>query len=161
MVVSTNSRKSNQSKSKWENGSLIECYMVVLLTYSIGLILLYIVLLQVAQNAEHKIEFWYSTSWIITLGPSWPCLCWLKSWMQWLISASSSEIRNHTVLSPKQAKPPEKYPMNPTKGVCNTLWNINHKVQFIAQVPGSILFILGFKLLHRNSVCSNAFNIVK
>ena len=111
-------------------------------------------------NPEHKIEFWYSTSWIIALGPSWPWLCWLKSWMQWPNSTGSFEIKNHTVLSPTQAKLPEKFPMNPTKGVCNTLWNISHKVQLVAQVPGSILFILGFKTLHRKSVVM-LFNIVK
>ena len=123
----------------------------------IQFIILYIVLFQAAQNPEHKIEFWYSTSWIITLGPSWPWPCWLKSYMQWPNSTGSFEIRNQTVLSPTQAKLPAKLPMNPTKGVCNTLWNISHKVQLVAQVPGSILFILGFKTLHRKSVCNNAF----
>ena len=71
------------SKTKWENGSLIECFMVALQTYLVGLILLFILLFPPAPNPEHKIEFWYSTSWIITIGPWWPWLCRLKSWMQW------------------------------------------------------------------------------
>ena len=59
----------------------------------------------------------------------------------------SVKLSLKTLLSPKQAKPPEKFPMNSTKGACNTLWNICRKVQLAAvQVPGSVFFILGFRI---------------
>ena len=67
------------SKTKWQLGSLIECFIVVLQIYLVRLTLLYIVqLFQAAPNSEHKIEFRYSTFWIITLSPSWPWLCRLN-----------------------------------------------------------------------------------
>ena len=47
-----------------------------------------------------------------------------------------------TLISPKQAKPPEKFPINPTKGVRNNLWNISHKAQLVAHVPGSLFLFL-------------------
>ena len=61
------------------------------------------------------------------------------------------------MLSPKQAKPLDKLPMNPTKGVWNILWNVSRKVKLVPQVPGSIFFILCVKILHHKSVCNNAF----
>ena len=62
------------------------------------------------------------------------------------------------LLSPKQAKPPEKFPLKHTKGICNTLWNISRKVQLVAaQVPGSIFLILEVKILHRKSLFNNTF----
>ena len=68
--------------------------IVALWTYLVGLILLYILLFQAnpEPNPEHKIEFWYSTSWIITIGPWWPWLYRLKSCMQWPNLAGSFEI---------------------------------------------------------------------
>ena len=120
--------------------------------------LLYIVLFQAASNPEDKIEFWYLTSEIITLGPSWPWRCRLKPWMQ--NSTNSFEIskiifKDRAIT--KQSKALEKFPLNRKKGVCNTLWNISCKVQLVAQVPGLIFSILGVKILHCKSACNNAF----
>ena len=61
-----------------------------------------------------------------------------------------------TVLSPNQAKHPEKFAMNPTKGVCNTLWNISHKVQLVAEVARLSPFYSWFQNF-TSQKCCNAF----